>query len=114
MLTGALWVLSSAVVGSVIIPPVAKFFSSKVKLFVKTKKLSLRQAVLSRLKDEATRKMIEEMIISAEKKLGSKTGRAKFELVKASVLKVIPDMFDPLVSAVIQAVYDGLVEEGEI
>ena len=83
-------------------------------MFVKTKKLSLRQAVLSRLKDEATRKMIEEMIISAEKKLGSKTGRAKFELAKARILKLVPDMFDPLVDKIIQAIFDGMVEDGDL
>ena len=96
----------------VIMDPIGNFIADHIKLYTKTKKISFKKAIDEKITDQKTNKLIRDIILNAEKALGSKTGRAKFEYAKSLILKAVPDLFDPLTEKVLQAIYDSMVEEG--
>ena len=102
-----------AVVGVAVVSPIATYLASKVAKIIRKEKQKIIDSV-KKIQDPDTRKMIESMILEAEKAIGSGNGRKKFNEVKKQILAKIPDIFDPLIGAIIQAVFDELVAQSKI
>ena len=110
------FILSKVVIGvvsAVILVPAGVFIGSKVKKAVVAKKQALINS-LKKIQDKEFRKFVEDLILNAQKLLGTESGKQKFNIVKRQILEKVPDLLDPAVGAVIQAIYDGLISQNKI
>ena len=112
-ITGILTWKAITLLSLVVLSPVALFIGSKTKAYFKNKKKALI-ASISKIQDKDIQKLVKDMIEQAEIVLGSAKGRAKFKLVKKTILARVPDMLDSLVGAMIQSAYDAMIESGDI
>jgi len=112
-ITGILTWQAVGFLGAIVLAPVALFIGSKTKAYFKNKKKALI-ASISKIQDKDIQKLVKDMIEQAEIVLGSAKGRAKFKLVKKTILARVPDMLDSLVGAMIQSAYDAMIESGDI
>ena len=112
-ITGILTWQAVGFLGAIVLAPIALFLGSKVKTYIKNKKKALI-ASISKIQDKDIQRLVKDMINQAEIVLSSAKGKAKFELVKKTILARVPDMLDSIVGAMIQATYDAMVESGEL
>lgn len=110
---GILTMKAGLFLGGLILTPIALFLGSKVKAYIKNKKKALILAI-NKIKDPDIQKLVKDIIASVETVMSSASGKAKFKAVKKQILDNVPDIFDPLVGAMIQATFDAMVESGEI
>jgi len=100
-------------IATIIIVPIAGYFYTQVRKYIKSEKEKLFKQV-DLISNPDIRKLVQDIILGIEKSIGSEAGEIKFEKAKAQILMKVPDILDPFVDKLLQGVYDELKSQSMI
>jgi hypothetical protein len=99
--------------GAVIITPIAVYLGKQAFNLIQGYKRDLYKQI-ELINNPDIRKLVEDIILGIEQSIGSEAGQIKFAKAKAEILAKVPDILDPIVDKLLQAVYDSLKMNGKI